>query len=113
MEVKVKYSKVQFEETVNFIANNNRYFLYKHDEVRDALLGSIEHMVKKFPNCKSTGTMGYHINTSYLLEEGIDNEENIMYLDFKVDPSVTNNKRDYDFDKVVQCFEVDNLCIIK
>jgi len=92
MEVTVHYSKIQKEATIRCIAENNRYFLGRYDFIRQLIDDHIVELVKRFPYSSGIGTAGYYISVEYFHQEGIDNDDNLIMLNFAVDPAISDVK---------------------
>lgn len=105
MEVKVRYSKAQLEETCKFLAEHNEAFKGRPDAIRASILQDIGEIANKFPHMKGIGTMGYSIDVYVEEEEGIDHDENILDLEIWVNPAV--GKDEYaDTDVVTKTFNI-------
>lgn len=88
MEIKVVYSKIQLESTVDFIATHNPSFLGQHDVIRKSIMSTIQSIISKYPDIIWSGTMGYYVWISMEELEGIDSDENILRVEFMVEPAV-------------------------
>ena len=88
MEVKVSYNKVQLEEAVRFIAQNNENFIGRHEYIKKRILSMIFESANKFPHCPTMSTMGFTIWATDLDEERMDNDENTVYYEVLVDPGL-------------------------
>lgn len=108
MEVRVVYSKIQLDATVNFIAEHNQAFLGRHDYIRASILRHISEMAAKFPHMTGVGTMGYMIERGDVEEEGIDDDENFMRIEFSVDPAVGSDGQYLDEDNVERIFQTES-----
>jgi hypothetical protein len=100
MEVRIHYSKTQMEATVRFIAEHNKSFLGQYDYIRKSIEHHIDELGQKFPHMVGVGTMGYYISVGHSHQEGIDNEDNEIILDFSVDPAVGDDAQYTDEDGV-------------
>lgn len=107
MEVKVYYSKAQLDAAVNFIAEHNQAFLGRHDYIRAHILRHVSEIASKFPHMTGVSTMGYTVTTHDFEEEGIDEEENSVLLEFLVDPAVGVDEKYLDEDNVERIFQVE------
>ncbi len=86
MEINITYSKKQLECAVNFIAKHNSSFKNNHNEIRNSILNSMEHLAKD-ENLSSIGTMGYLLTCDFQ-RESMDCDQNICTIDINVDPSL-------------------------
>ena len=92
MEVTVHYSKTELEATINFVAEHNDSFLGQHDYIRKSIENHIREIGQKFPHMWGVGTMGYYISVSCSHQEGIDHDDNLILLSFRVDPALGNDR---------------------
>lgn len=88
MRVKVCYSEIALQKTVEFISANNKFFLGKDTEIKNSLLQAIRHLTREFPDGRFYGTMGYTLTAEVLEQESMDGDENVLYVDFLVDPAL-------------------------
>lgn len=105
MEVKLQYSKIQMEETVKFLAKNNPAYINRYDGIRSSIWNHINELVERFPHMTGVATMGYWIEASIESVEGIDDDENVLHLEFWVDAAVGK----YEFseeDTITQTFNI-------
>lgn len=94
MKIKVYYSTDQLEATVRFVATNNSYFLGAHDKIRSSIQNHIQELVQRYPDIAWLGTMGYYVWATMDEREGIDDDENVMNIEFMVDPDLASNAID-------------------
>ena len=88
MKIKVSYSESQLEACIKFISANNETFRGKDEAIRQSLRRSIQNLIDGFPNSTMSGTMGYFVSVADIVEEGIEDDQNEMFLEFTVDPGV-------------------------
>lgn len=88
MEVLLYYNESQLEAAVSFIAENNPSYYNQRDDIRKSIQNNLQQIVEKFPNLSSVSTMGYTILAEIDTEEGIDFDENALFVDILVDPSL-------------------------
>lgn len=88
MEVTVVYSKTQLEKAVQFIGHHNRHFIGQFDTIRGFILRTIQEMTQRFPNAGWLSTAGYTVVADVSSVEGMDNDENKVYYEIWVDPSI-------------------------
>lgn len=100
MEIRIEYSVQQLEDTVKFIATNNKHFLGQTDKIRDTLISIMHEMAK--PNANYIqGTMGFLIIADKI-HEGIEFDQNVCHFEFYVDPSLSRDHTESDYeDKVI------------
>lgn len=84
-----QYSKLQFEDVVKFISDNNEFFKGRDGDIRSALLSSIRELAEE-PNVSYIGTLGFTVMKS--LEEDNDGSE-FWFMEILVDPGLGNPKR--------------------
>lgn len=90
LKIKVIYSKQELQATINFISENNKYFHGQKDFIEDSILESIKSLIEDFPEGDlNTGTMGYIVSGEVLEEESMNNDENVLYINFLVDPGLS------------------------
>lgn len=108
LKIKVIYSKQELQATVNFISENNQYFFGQKDFIKDSILESIKSLVEDFPEGDlNTGTMGYIVSGEVLEEESMNSDENVLYINFLVDPGLSC--RDLVSDKDVELDSVEEI----
>lgn len=86
MEVKIIYSKEQLESAVDFISENNNYFLGQKEYIRDSILKNMKRIAAD-PEQFITGTMGYVLWGDREFE-GMDCDENTIHFDITVKPNL-------------------------
>lgn len=90
MKIKVFYSKQEFQATIDFISNYNHHFYGQKEFIKECLLESIDEVTKQFHKGEMfVGTMGYIVEGEVLEEESMDGDENVLYVKFLVDPSLS------------------------
>ena len=89
MDIRISYSKTQFEKAVQFIANNNQHFKGQKNLIRESILEYMEKMAAD-PNRTFMGTMGFILIADRELED-MDNDENVIRIDINVDPGLGND----------------------
>lgn len=94
MKVKYSYSKIQFDNAVEFIAKNNKHFIGNHKEVSSTILQMMEDMAGKFPHSTLMATMGFTILADVFSEESMDYEDNSLHLEILVDPALSEDSWD-------------------
>ena len=95
MEVKVSYPQSSLEDTINFITSHNRRYASKPDEVRQNIIQSIQELVDEFPRLHFIGRDGFYVWVVSYEPEGIDSDENIMVVDFMLDPAIISMDHKY------------------
>lgn len=88
MEIKVVFSQIQFDATVDFIAENNPTFLGRHQFIRESITTHINELALRYPDVYTIGTMGYQLWADMIQEEDMDDDENILRIEFLVDPAL-------------------------
>lgn len=88
MEIKVVFSQIQFDATVDFIAQNNPTFLERHQFIRESITTHINELALRYPDVYTIGTMGYQLWADMIQEEDMDDDENILRIEFLVDPAL-------------------------
>lgn len=109
MKIKVIYSKQELQATINFISENNQYFIGQKDFIKDSILESINSLVDDFPDGDlNTGTMGYFVSGEILEEESMNNDENVLYINFLVNPGLAcsdlSSDEDIELDSVEEIY---------
>lgn len=104
MEVKVSYSKKQLDAAVDFIAKNNKHFLYQHDYIRGTILKCITDLAfSQDLEFMYTGTMGFFVVAEKEFED-FDNDQNTCNVEILVDPALCLD----DFDWHTEIMRYDN-----
>lgn len=95
MQFKICYNRAQLDSTVNFIATHNASLLGKTDKIKSGILESIQELVQNYPDLTWIGRDGWYVWARMEEQEGIDNDENIISIEFMVntaiDQSINNN----------------------
>lgn len=99
MEVKLSYSKGQLEAAVDFISENNKYFLGKKQEIRDSILKSMRRIAQD-PEQFINGTMGYVVWGDREFE-GMNCDENTIHFDITVKPDLGSDEEDEYIEEVI------------
>lgn len=86
MELKLTYSKTQFEAAVKFISKHNKHFKGQKDYIRESLLETM-HSLAVNPNTTYLGTMGFVLVPDRTFED-MDGDEYSCHIDINVDPSL-------------------------
>lgn len=95
MDIIIFYDEIQLEKTIDFIATHNSSFLDQHDYIRQSIHQSINDLVNRYPNSQWISTMGYYIWATMDEEEGIDSDQNLITIEFMVDPAVGESEHKY------------------
>lgn len=106
MQVKYTYSQSELESAVKFISQHNKYFLGRDDEIKFAMMESMEYEAKKFPNCSWFSTMGFMIQPEDIFEESIDVNQNSIHFSIYVDPSLFLDDKFADGDEQIKVIEI-------
>lgn len=94
MKIRIEYSKTQLDECVKFISDHNLSFQGRESYIRDSILSNVRELANKFPDGTFISTMGYSIQAFVESMEGIDEDVNVLRLEFMVDPAVS---MDYEY----------------
>lgn len=92
MKIKVLYSKSELEATVEFVSIYNKHFIGESSAIRQAILNEIDSLVSRFPNPPFIGTMGFMVEGDVLEVESVDSDENVMFVNFYVNPRLMTNQ---------------------
>jgi hypothetical protein len=95
LDIVIFYDEVQLEKTVEFIATHNPSFIGQQEYIRTAILQSMDDLVSKYPGTQWLSTMGYYVWATIDEEEGIDSDQNLITIEFMVDPAVGANEHKY------------------
>lgn len=90
MEVRITYSKEQLEAAVDFISDNNIYFLGKKEEIRQSILDMMRKIAKD-PDDFINGTMGFVLWGEREFE-GMNSDENTIHFDITVNPNLGSDE---------------------
>lgn len=88
MQVKVYYSRTQLEATVKYIATHNVLLLGEHDTIRQDIQLGIQELVQRYPHISWIGRNGWYALVIISIEEGIDNDENVLDIEFVVNMTI-------------------------
>jgi hypothetical protein len=91
MEVRVSYSNAQIEAAIKFIALNNEVVKDRADYIREQIMSLMEESAGKFPRCPIMGTLGFTIVARDITRENMTHDENYVFFDVLVDPSLGND----------------------
>ena len=110
MRVKILYSKSELDATVQFISTYNKHFIGQSSTVKQALLNEIDSLVSRFPDPPFIGTMGFMLEGDVLDIESPDCDENVMFVNFYVNPRLMTNQpstdEEIDLDTVEEIREI-------
>lgn len=90
MEVKVSYCPEQLEAAIKYISSHNNNFLGQDDEIRETIMSSLRNLINDFPHSNYRSTMGFVIIAADIETESMDCDENLLRIEFLVDPSLSN-----------------------
>jgi hypothetical protein len=88
MQVRVYYSQQMLEATVKYITEHNLWFYDKPVVVRVNIMTCIQDLVDQFPKTIQVGRDGFFVGMTDFELEGIDQDENVMNVEFLVDPTI-------------------------
>lgn len=86
--MRYQYCKLQFEDAIQFVSKNNKFYEGQMEEIRLSLTRALQ----KFSNDSSLylGTMGFLLMKSLEQDE---KDEEYWYIEIYVDPALGNEKR--------------------
>ncbi len=88
MEVRVFYAKAKLEATVDYITARHPFFKNSPNEVRESIMRAIQELVDQYPKLTYVSRDGFYVWMDSFIEEGVDQDENAMNVEFMVDPYV-------------------------
>ena len=86
MQLKVQYSAKQLNGTIDYVAERNPYFKSRKEYIRESIMDTIAEIANG--RYEFIGTMGYYVKVESVVKESIDNDYNIIFLEFYVDPGL-------------------------
>lgn len=88
MEIRVLYSPDALEATVKYVSVHNKLLYGMDVDIRRSIMDAIQELVDQFPRTSYIHQAGFYVWVSDYIEEGIDHDENVMNIEFMVDPAL-------------------------
>lgn len=85
MEITVHYDNNQLQLTVDYIAAHHQY--PETIDIKEQVLSTMKKLVDNWPKLRIASGVGYYIYMTTWINEGIDSDENSLYVEFLTVPT--------------------------
>lgn len=88
MEVRVLYSEDAMRAAAKYVAQHDPFFHGREEDVLHSIQLSIQDLVDHYPKMSYVHRSGVYVWMMDFEQEGVDRDDNIMQVEFMVDPMI-------------------------